>query len=341
MMDTSDEWIVTRTGIRRRHILRAEERLSDHAVRASHRALDMAGVSGSDLDLILFATSTPDDAFGSACAVQRGVEAKRALAYDITAACSGFVVALTAAAHHVRAGAARKVLVVGGDAMSRLVDWRDRATCILFGDGCGAVVVERAECGEGAEGGVRRDKDVMLGSQRKVSDSAKPTPSCALLGSELGSDGSGQSMLHASAVSSVGAELPLSGACSGSAAASLAYSHVHMQGSEVYKFAVRAVPGALLRALDQAELRPADVDWFALHQANSRILGAVAERLKVSTDKVLNNIAEYGNTSAGSIPLVLDEAVRRGDVKEGDVLALAGFGGGLTWAAAVIKWGRW
>jgi 3-oxoacyl-[acyl-carrier-protein] synthase-3 len=217
------------------------------------------------------------------------------------------VLALVTAAQYVRTGAARNVLVIGGDALSRITDWRDRGTCILFGDGCGAVLVSAAP--DGAP--------------------------CSLLGMDMHSDGSGQKALNA--VYSGGGGKPARDGDGGSAHAT--YSNIAMAGQDVFKFAVRSVPAVLEAALNKAGLTPAEVDWLVLHQANQRILDAAAQRLGMPAERVVSNLSEYGNTSAASIPLALDEAVRGGRVKDGDVLALAGFGAGLTWAGAVVRWG--
>lgn len=307
-IDTNDEWITTRTGIKRRHILGEGESVAQHAANACQKALDMAGVSPDQVDMILLATSTPDDAFGSACQVQALIGAKNAVAFDLTAACSGFVLALVTAAQYVRTGACKHCLVVGADALSRITDWRDRGTCILFGDGCGAVLVSSAPDG---------------------------TP-CSLLGMDMHSDGSGQKSLNAIYSGSGGKPMQDGGA--GSAHAS--YSNIAMAGQDVFKFAVRSVPAVLEAALSKAGLQASEVDWLVMHQANQRILDAAAQRLGMPADRVVSNLSEYGNTSAASIPLALDEAVRGGRIRDGDVLALAGFGAGLTWAGAIVRWGK-
>ncbi|KAF6262391.1 thiolase-like protein [Scenedesmus sp. NREL 46B-D3] len=305
-VETNDDWIATRTGIKRRHILAEGETMAGHAAEACRKAMEMASVSAADINMVIMATSTPDDAFGSACQVQAALGAKNAVAFDLTAACSGFVLALVTAAQFVRTGTAKHVLVVGADAMSRLVDWRDRGTCILFGDGCGAVVVTAAPDGE----------------------------SCSLLGVDMHSDGNGQKSLHAM-YSGCGGK-PFQDA---DASRDASYGNVHMAGQDVFKFAVRSVPSVIDAALKQAQLSTDDVDWLVMHQANQRILDAAAQRLGLPAERVVSNLAEYGNTSAASIPLALDEAVRAGKVKQGDVLAMAGFGAGLTWAGAIVRWG--
>eukprot|EP00775_Hariotina_reticulata_P007776 gene7776-7974_t len=265
----------------------------------------MANVAPEDVNMVLMATSTPDDAFGSACQVQAAIGAKHAVAFDLTAACSGFVLALVTAAQYIRTGMAKNVLVIGADALSRIVDWRDRGTCILFGDGCGAVLVTAAPDGT----------------------------SCSLLGVDMHSDGNGQKSLHAMYSGCGGKPFQ-----DGDASNDATYGNIHMAGQEVFKFAVRSVPAVIEAALEQAKLGKEDVDWLVMHQANQRILDSAAQRLGLPPERVVSNLAEYGNTSAASIPLALDEAVRSGKVKSGDVLAMAGFGAGLTWAGAIVRW---
>jgi len=289
-----------------RHILASGESLSQHASAAAAAALAMAGVAAADVDMVVLATSSPDDLFGSACEVAATLGATSAVAFDLTAACSGFVVGLITGSQFIKTGAARTVLVVGADALSRYVDWRDRGTCILFGDGAGAVVLTVA------------------------ADANAP---CALLGASMGSDGAGAKHLNARFAcdggKATGAEPSARGA----------YANIAMNGQEVFKFAVRAVPNVLEAALKDAGLTPSSIDWLVLHQANQRILDAAATRLGVPADRVVSNLARYGNTSAASIPLALDEAVRGGRIKAGDTVALAGFGAGLTFAGALVRWG--
>lgn len=277
-------------------------------------------MEAKDIDLILFATSSPDDVFGSACQVQASIGASRAVAFDLTAACSGFVVALVTGSQYIRAGTYRNVLVVGGDALSRFVDWRDRGTCILFGDGCGAVVL-RASDDPGAQG--------------------------AILGMDMGSDGNGHKSLHCmfSGAGLKPLQEPASHDASSASSASAgpsshaSYANIHMAGQEVFKFAVRTVPTVIDGALAKAGMQKEDVDWLVMHQANQRILDAAAQRLGLPSERVVSNLAQYGNTSAASIPLALDQAVRGGLIKPGDKLAMAGFGAGLTWAGAIVRWG--
>eukprot|EP00904_Undaria_pinnatifida_P004319 jgi/Undpi1/13889/HiC_scaffold_9.g03540.m1 len=304
LVETSDEWIASRTGIRKRHLLGKEGGVVQLAITASQNALDLAGVDGADIDLVVMATSTPDDMFGDACLVANAVGAKGAVAFDLTAACSGFLFALVTASQFLHSGTYKKCLVIGADALSRWVDWDDRNSCILFGDGAGAMVLEAA--GTEDEAG--------------------------LLGFSLHSDGKGHGSLT---LGYDGEERPLGDKY---AVTKGKYGTLGMNGREVYKFATLEVPKVLTEALDNAGMGFEDVDWLLLHQANIRIMEAVASRLGLPMDKVITNLEEYGNTSAASIPLALDEAVRSGKVKSGDVIACAGFGAGLSWGAAVIRW---
>ncbi|MGV2828518.1 beta-ketoacyl-ACP synthase III [Myxosarcina sp. GI1(2024)] len=302
IVETSDDWISSRTGMKRRHIAGKGESLCQLSAIASQRAISMAGITATEIDLIILATSTPDDLFGSACKIQHLIGATRAVAFDLTAACSGFVFALVTATQFIRTGMYRNVLVIGADVLSRWVDWRDRNTCVLFGDGAGAVV-----CQGTAEG----DR---------------------LLGFSLYSDGSQNNCLNLSyrgQTQSLVADITIE---------SGTYQPITMNGKEVYRFAVDKVPEAIGKAMFQANLSAAEIDWLLLHQANQRIMDAVAKRLNIPQSKILSNISEYGNTSAASIPLALDEAVRQGKVKPGDVVAVSGFGAGLTWSSAIFQW---
>jgi 3-oxoacyl-[acyl-carrier-protein] synthase III len=275
LVETNDEWIATRTGIKKRHIITGDESLTSLGAEAAKQALERANVKAEDVDLIILATSSPDDIFGSACTIQAAIGAKNALAFDLTAACSGFVIGLVNGAQFIRAGGYKNVLVIGGDVLSRYVDWRDRGTCILFGDGAGAALLTATDA----------DK-------------------CSLKGFDMHSDGS---------------------------------QNHSMSGQDVFKFAVRTVPMTVSKSLEQAGMTAEDIDKLVLHQANQRIIDSAATRFGLTEDKVVSNIAEYGNTSAGSVPIVLCEAVESGAIKEGDILAFAGFGAGLTWASAIWK----
>ncbi len=302
VVDTTDEWISTRTGIRERHLAGQEDSLSSLAAQAGRAALAMAQVAPESVDMILLATSTPDDLFGSACQVQAELGATRAVAFDLTAACSGFVFALVTAAQYIRTGAFQTVLVIGADVLSRWTDWSDRTTCVLFGDGAGAVVLKASE----------QDN---------------------LLGFELCSDGSMNSVLN---LPYQAQSKPLT---DGTTVQQGTFTPITMNGREVYKFAVSRVPEVIEKALFRANLTTADIDWLVMHQANQRILDAVAQRLKVPSERVISNMAQHGNTSAASVPLALDEAVRARKIKPGDIIATAGFGAGLTWGSAIVKWG--
>jgi 3-oxoacyl-[acyl-carrier-protein] synthase-3 len=303
MVETSDEWITARTGIRERHIVDAQGCLSAIASTAAQKAIAMAGIAPTDLDLIILATSTPDDLFGTATQIQHLLGAPQAVAFDMTAACSGFVFGMVTASQFIRTGAYRNVLLIGADILSRWVDWTDRGTCILFGDGAGAVVMQANE-------------------------------SDRFLGFELRSDGTLNKCLQL-AFTAQTREL-----VNGVTVSQGNYQPISMNGKEIYRFAVQKVPEVIEKALFRANLSTDDVDWLLLHQANQRILDAVAQRLNIPAQKVLSNLAHYGNTSAASIPLALDEAVRQGKIQSGDVIAASGFGAGLTWGATIFQWGR-
>ncbi|XP_059444601.1 beta-ketoacyl-[acyl-carrier-protein] synthase III A, chloroplastic [Corylus avellana] len=312
VVDTSDEWISVRTGIRNRRVLSGKDSLTALAVEASRKALEMAQVDPDDVDLVLMCTSTPEDLFGSAPQIQKALGCKRnPLAYDITAACSGFVLGLVSAACHIRGGGFQNVLVIGADALSRYVDWTDRGTCILFGDAAGAVLVQACDSEEDG-----------------------------LFGFDLHSDGDGQRHLNASIKENEADNaLGSNGSVLGFPPRRSSYSCIQMNGKEVFRFAARCVPQSIESALGKAGLHGSSIDWLLLHQANQRIIDAVAARLQVPPERVISNLANYGNTSAASIPLALDEAVRSGKVKAGHTIAAAGFGAGLTWGSAIIRWG--
>jgi 3-oxoacyl-[acyl-carrier-protein] synthase III len=303
LVETSDEWIFTRTGIRERRLALANQSLTELATAASRQAIAMAGIDPQDVNLILLATSTPDDLFGSACRIQAELGATKAVAFDLTAACSGFVFGLVTAAQFIRTGVYQNILLVGADILSRWVDWQDRRTCVLFGDGAGAVIL-----------------------QANQQD--------GLLGFELKSDGTQNNCLNLSYTVSSQELIQDTKVGKGN------FQPITMNGKEVYRFAVQKVPEVIDKALFHANLTVDQIDWLLLHQANQRILDAVAERLQIPQHKVISNLANYGNTSAASIPLALDEAVRQGKIKPGDIIAASGFGAGLTWGAAIFQWGR-
>jgi len=303
LVETSDDWITTRTGIRQRRLALPTESLSQIAAAASHQAIAAAGITAQDLDLILLATSTPDDLFGSACQIQAEIGAINAVAFDLTAACSGFVFGLVTAAQYIRTGVYQNVLLIGADILSRWVDWQDRRTCVLFGDGAGAVVL-----------------------QANQSD--------RLLGFTLKSDGTQNHYLNLGYKGSSHELIPGVNVSKGT------YQPITMNCKEVYRFAVQKVPEVIDKALFQANLTVEQIDWLLLHQANQRILDAVAQRLNIPNHKVISNLANYGNTSAASIPIALDEAVRQGKIQPNDIIVTSGFGAGLTWGAAIFQWGR-
>ncbi|KAG5589055.1 hypothetical protein H5410_039569 [Solanum commersonii] len=313
-IDTNDEWISTRTGIRNRRVLSGKENLTDLAIEAAQKALEMAEVDPKDVDLILLCSSSGDDRFGGAPVIQKALGCKHnPLAFDITAACSGFLLGLFSASCYIKAGGFKNVLVVGADAISRFVDWTDRGSCILFGDAAGAVLVQACD--------IRED---------------------GLFGFDLHSDGDGKRHLISTfkenetdddASSENRSMTSFPPKCS-------SYSYLQMNGREIFKFAVRVVPQSIEAALEKAGLVGSNnFDWLLLHQANQRIIDGVATRLEVPSERVISNVANYGNTSAASIPLALDEAVRGGKVQPGHVIAAAGFGAGLTWASAIFRWG--
>lgn len=302
MVDTTDEWITVRTGIKERRVAAPEEATSDLAVEAAQEALEQAGVDAADLDLILVGTASPDMIFpATACLVQERLGAKRAGAVDISAACSSFVYALGLAHAQVVAGLAERVLVVGADTLSRITNWKDRATCVLFGDSAGAAVVVPSDGQRG------------------------------MLSFWLGADGAGGSLLSLPAG---GSRLPAS-----YETVERAQHTIHMNGPEVFKFASRIIPRAIEEACQRAGVSVDEVDLFIPHQANVRIIQAAAERLGQPLEKFYVNVHKYGNTSSASVPVALYEAVDEGRVRPGDLVVLVAFGGGLTWGACALRWG--
>ena len=305
MVDTSDEWIFPRTGIRSRRIAGEGENVSDMAAAASREAMERAGVRPEEIDLLVLATITPDTPLPAAsCLVQDKLGLVNATCFDIVAACSGFIYALDVARQYVLSGAARKVLVCGAEKMSAITDWTDRTTCILFGDGAGAALVERSE-GDTQNG---------------------------ILSTATGTDGSLAPLLH----------IPAGGSARPTSAETLAAREgfVRMDGHTIFKYAVRNMAGVAARAVADAGLKPSDIDWFVPHQANMRIIQAVARTMDVPMERVVTNIETTGNTTAASIPLALHEAVLDGRIKDGDNVLFGSFGAGLTWGAAVVRWGR-
>jgi len=302
-VNTNDEWISSRTGIRERRVIGPGESLSELCSSSGFSALEMAGLHPEDLDLILLATSTPEDLFGLAPKVQAKLGANNAVAFDLTAACSGFLFALVTASQFLRSGAMKRVLVIGADQLSSWVDWDDRRSCVLFGDASGAVVLQACE--------VSQDD---------------------LIGFKLKSDGSRGECL------TLGNKKDFQKLIDGNMHQAGGFSPISMNGQEVYKFAVKEVPSILQQLLEAKKIDPAQLDWLLLHQANQRILNAVASRFDIPENKVLSNLSCYGNTSAATIPLMLDEAVRDGRVEKGHLIATSGFGAGLSWGAALFRW---
>ena len=297
-VDTSDEWIASRTGIRERHVAAEGETTGDLAYHAAIRAMEAAGVTASELDLIVLGTTTPDLIFPStACLLQARLGANGCPAFDVNAACSGFIYALTVADQFIRSGAVKNALVVGAETLSRMVDWTDRGTCVLFGDGAGAVVLKAD-----AEAGV--------------------------ISTHMHADGGKRDLLYNPAGVSVGFDtsLPNAGV------------KVLMAGSDVFKYAVKALDSVVEETLAANGLDKHAIDWLIPHQANLRIIEATAKRLDMPMDRVIVTVDRTGNTSAGSVPLALDEAVRSGRVQRGQLLLLEAFGGGFTWGSALIRY---
>lgn len=301
MVDTSDEWIVTRTGIRERRIAGEGEYTSTFASAAALKALEAAGVAADEIDLIVVGTLTPDYPFpATACLVQQNIQANNAICFDLSAACSGFIYALATAEKFIRSGSVKKALVIGAEVLSRIVDWSDRNTCLLFGDGSGAVVLEAVE----GENGI--------------------------LSTHMHSDGNYWELLYQKGC---GSRHP---ATQQNLDDRLIY--LSMQGNDVFKYAVRAMEEVSLEALAANGLTADDIKLFIPHQANQRIIDSVGKRLSISADRVFVNLDRYGNTSAASIPIAMDEAFRAGRISEGDIVVLSAFGGGLTWGAAALRW---
>jgi len=321
VVETTDEWIKARTGISSRHVLtKNEDGEFDESIKtlgrdAAKNALEMSKLSPEDIDLVIVATSSADDLFGDATSVAADLGCTNAVAFDLTAACSGFLFATVTAGQFLTnsGNSYTNAIVVGADALSRWIDWEDRNSCILFGDGAGAMVLT-----SNADDDDDDEKSVF-----------------GVLGSSVHSNGLKYNVLKCDYEGSdvvVNTPDPVT-LSKGS------YNRLSMEGKEVYKFATREVPKVINEALDAADMDVEQVDWLLLHQANIRIMEIVANRLKIPMDKVITNLSEYGNTSAASIPIALDEAVRSGKVKKGDVIACAGFGAGLSWGSAILKWG--
>ncbi|MFL5049458.1 MAG: beta-ketoacyl-ACP synthase III, partial [Xanthobacteraceae bacterium] len=298
IVDTSDEWIRTRTGIHQRHIAAEDEQTSDLALAASRQALAAAGLGASDLDLVIVATTTPDAVFPStACALQAKLGAHGGPAFDVQAVCSGFVYALALADRMIVSGMARNALVVGAEVYSRILDWNDRGTCVLFGDGAGAVVLEaRSQPGE------REDRGILT--------------------THLRSDGRYKSKLYVD----------------GGPASTGTVGHLRMEGREVFRHAVAMITDVIVDAFNATGYTADDIDWFVPHQANKRIIDGSAHKLGIAPEKVVVTVDKHGNTSAASIPLALAVAVADGRIKPGDLILMEAMGGGFTWGSALVRW---
>jgi 3-oxoacyl-[acyl-carrier-protein] synthase-3 len=301
IVDTSDEWITTRTGIRERRIAEEQDSLSRYCVEASRRALEAAGLEPDEIDLIVLATVTPDMPVpATACTIQHELGCRRAAAFDLSAGCSGFLYAQQVAKQFLINGRHRHVLVIGAELLSKYIDWQDRTTCVIFADGAGAVVMSAGR------------------------------PPRGVLASALHTDGSMVDFIR----------LPGGGVIHppGQAMIDQRLHFIQMRGNETFKIAVRSLEDVCREVLDAAGIAPADVDWFVPHQANRRILDAVASRMEIPAERCYVNIDRYGNTSSASIPIALDEAVRAGKIRAGDIVLMAAFGAGLTWGASVARW---
>ncbi|MCS3902632.1 3-oxoacyl-[acyl-carrier-protein] synthase-3 [Methylohalomonas lacus] len=296
-VDTSDEWIRARTGIEKRHIVADDETTCDLAERASRAALEAAGLQVGDIDLIIVATTTPDMIFPStACLLQQRLDIHGCAAFDVQAVCTGFVYALGVAEKFIKTGSAARALVVGAETLSRILDWKDRSTCVLFGDGAGAVILESSD-----EPGI--------------------------LSTHLHADGAYQDLLRVPAGVSLNPEVVRRGEAT-----------IEMQGNEVFRMAVNTLGRIVDETLAANQLTKADIDWLVPHQANVRIIAATARKLNMSMDHVVVTVDQHGNTSAASVPLALDVAVRDGRIKRGELLMLEAFGGGFTWGSALVRY---
>lgn len=296
MMDTSHQWIVERTGIHQRHIVAEDQTTSDLALHASREAIEAAGIKHSDVDLIIVGTTTPDRIFPStACLLQEKLDIHGCAAFDVQAVCTGFVYALSVADKFIQTGAAKCALVVGAESLSRILDWNDRTTCVLFGDGAGAVVLKASE-----EPGI--------------------------LSTHLHADGSYKDLLTVN-----------SGICENVEAFKKGETYLRMKGNEVFKTAVNTLGSIVDETLNANNMQKSDIDWLVPHQANVRIIAATAKKLRMSMDSVVTTVDKHGNTSAASIPLAFDVAVRDGRIKRGETVLMEAFGGGFTWGSVLMK----
>lgn len=296
IVETSDEWISSRSGIKERRVAK-EENTTSLAILAGKRALENAGVTAEEIEVIIVATCTPDYFFpNTACQVQEAIGAKHAVAFDLSAACSGFLFALSTAQAYIKGGIYQKALIIGAETMSKMIDWSDRSTCVLFGDGAGAAVVSAEETG-------------VLELVQKSNGAGKGVLSCKARETR-------NLLNHESETK----------------------EYLYMEGQPVFKFAVKTVPECVEEVLKTAEVKKEEIRYYILHQANSRIIQSVAKRLKEPEEKFPMNLSLYGNTSAASIPILLDEMNRNGMLNRGDKLVLSGFGAGLTWGAVLLEW---
>jgi len=303
VVETSDDWIFSRTGIKERRLLKNNNiSIIDLAVVASQKALNKISMNSSEIDLIILATSSPEDLFGSASKIQSKIGAVNAVAFDLTAACSGFVLGLVTASQFLQTGAYSNILVVGADVLSKWTNWSDRSTCILFGDAAGAAILQSC-----------------------------PLSNNSILNFHLNTDGSHSNHLSIS-YKQENLPHPKLGIYQGS------FKYISMNGKEVYKFAVFQVPLSILHCLKSLNMSITDIDWLLLHQANERILFAIADKLSISSDKLISNVSKYGNTSAASIPLALDEALEQGKILKNHIIVISGFGAGLTWGTVILRW---
>lgn len=310
MVDTSDEWIVSRTGIRERRLATSTDTTLAMSTKAARKAIEVAGIDPADLDLIVLATVTPDKFMPStASLLQTELGAHRAAAFDLAAACSGFVYALAVGSQFIQTGVHRNVLVVGTDALTRFIDFTDRGTCILFGDGSGAVVLQASDAEEG------------------------------VLSNVLGSDGRGASHLYIDGFASNGLFSDNGNGSHLEEEVALQRTYMKMNGNEVFRFSVRVMGETAVEAVNKAGLRLGDIDWLIPHQANLRIIDAAAKRLDLPRERVWVNLDRYGNTSAASVPICLAEAADSGKLKPGMNMVLVAFGAGLSWASSVVRWG--
>ncbi|MEE9317646.1 MAG: beta-ketoacyl-ACP synthase III [Rhodospirillales bacterium] len=306
MVDTTDEWIVSRTGIRQRHIAAEGEFTSDLALKAANRALEDAGIEAAEVDMLILATTTPDNTFpATATKVQAQLGMVNGAAFDVQAVCSGFIYGLAIADNFIKTGQSKTIVLIGAETYSRILDWEDRSTCVLFGDGAGAVVLR---AGEG-------DPDANLGETGHNRGSG-------VLSTHLHSDGSTNDLLYVD----------------GGPSSTQTVGHVRMVGREVFRHAVVNLAEIVGEALEANGLGPDDIDWLVPHQANKRILDATAKKLGLPEEKMVVTVDRHANTSAASIPLALDEAVHDGRIKRGDLILMEAMGGGLTWGAGLVRW---